>query len=164
MSAPPGWVVPPQWKRRWGVTMKRWGLAWCVIFPLVSFAGYFGADHYWPIHGYSETATNMGAELAGYMLGYLVWFAWWLDHLLARFGARTVLISHAAAAAMLDVIATGSNSGNAMPWLPAWYLPVISLVVTPLAYLFAQRVKDSFAPTSAPTSTVDAGPWAPPPL
>jgi len=160
MSAPPGWVVPPQWKRRWGVTMKRWGLAWCVIFPLVSFAGYFGADHYWPIHGYSETATNMGAELAGYMLGYLVWFAWWLDHLLARFGARTVLISHAAAAAMLDVIATSSNSGNAMPWLPAWYLPAISLVVTPLAYLFAQRVKDSFAPTS----TVDAGPWAPPPL
>ncbi len=153
-SGLPDWIAAPKWKRTWRVTMKRWGVAWCVVLPLTIVAANVAIGSYLPDFGYWTGADQTAAGLTGVMCGYLVWVAWWLDHVLARFGARVVHITHTVATTLLALIYSDSDS-----WLPLWFLPLVALVVTPLAILAAQKVKGSFAGAEP-----DVAPWSPPPV
>jgi tellurite resistance protein TehA-like permease len=44
-------------------------------------------------------------------------------------------------------------------WLPQWYIPLVGLIVVPLAAVVAQRVTDSFAATAVAPAEVAS--WAP---
>lgn len=142
----------PRWKRSWGVTFGRTGIAAAVLFVLSFVTTLFfnvdSADSYaW---GY------VFGNVWGPVLMYVVLFGWWLDHVVARTGHWGSFAIHGGLGFVLAVVVTFSQIGAhargtvdqtivdagvppAMPML-IWF------VGWPLAHFVASRLKGSFAP------------------
>lgn len=153
-APPPDWQALQPWKRKWRVTMRRWGYGWLVGGGLGLIAAYIAVAAWAP--GGSQFESNSFPFYVGYLaggpIGYVLWVGWWLDHVLAAAGARTVLIVHTVTAAGLGMVPMREQE----PWIASWYFGLLGLVITPLVVLAASRVKGSFE--SGPQPDEDL-PW-----
>ena len=144
-SRPPQLDISEEWGRRWKVTMKRWGLGGgLVLLASLIYSSIIISRVASPTAPDELVARAMG-ELTGAFFSYVIWIAWWVDHLVSRYGARASFFAHLALAGLLSLRLVYAYH----PLLsPLWFiLGAAGLVV--IGHWAASRIKDSFAPNSA---------------
>lgn len=158
-NAPTGYSTQP-FSRTWKVTFKRWGRGWLAFLALgIPFGMVLGSMY--PSHQLSEDLYTTSYYLGtfwGVGIGYLLFFGWWLDHVLAQAGFRVSLGVQALVAGAIGLVG-GSNSetrGDPIDF-PLWYLALFGALAIGLAHLAGKKVEGSFAPSEEAS-------YSPPPI
>jgi hypothetical protein len=143
-SAPPAYAAPPpapiRWKRRWGVTMGRWGVALVLMGMMAlpagaALAGSFGD------YGPEDPAYFAGQFFAPFLAYWFFW-GWWLDHLLARLGKAGAFGVTLGLGALFSLLATAGFERMPIPVMLSFAVGIAAVTFLTLGALF----KDSFEP------------------
>jgi hypothetical protein len=120
-----------------------------MIAPASSTWGYSGwdSDYY---------AGYFVGIMLGAVISYMVFIAWWLDHVLAGTGPWAVMTVHAIVAGGMGTLFASSNVEYSEPMVASWFLGLFGLAAASLSAMFASRVKGSFE--SGPQRDEDL-PW-----
>ena len=143
--------TPPAWKRTWGTTMGRWGIAVGVALVTSFFLGMVG--------GIGEATPEASGQVAGGLaVGtwmYVLLIPWWLDHIVARLGKAGAWAIHGGVSLLLALLnfaylsliertaSPGFNVG-----VGPWMVLVMWAVAYGLCLLFADMLPKSYRPKS----------------
>lgn len=150
-AAPDEWAAAaPEWSRRWGTTMARWGVGWAVVLvggfvigpPLVRGNALVGLS--------SDEVYQVAGFVMGVAIVHMALFGWWLDHIVAGVGRWFSLGAHVVGVLLWTGMA---QSGQPEPFeasaVPTWLLVGVPIVLVVLWQLAVMGWKDAFRPVLA---------------